>query len=52
MKLFKYIAYVIETIDFNDFYKTFHRSQISLFDNCSWKSFIRNTEESTYDQEN
>jgi hypothetical protein len=42
IELFKYIKYAIETIKFNLFYRWFHDAQISLFDNCSWKSFKQN----------
>jgi len=41
-KIINYINYVIDTMSFNYFYKCFYNAEISLFDNCSWKSFKRN----------
>lgn len=41
--MIKYIKYVIDTIEFNYFYKAFYGSEISLFDNCSYKAYKRNT---------
>lgn len=43
MKLFEYIRYLITTIRFNHFYRWFHGSQISLFDNCSYIAYKQKT---------
>lgn len=45
IKIINYIYYVCEIAKFNlIWYKMHHKADISIFENCSWKSYIAHKE--------